>query len=84
MAPAEGGATLQTNTHKLDEKGLHTVNKSGESLTYWEAIVSVEETENLILVFIDTLQAYIFPKGQLSSEQQILEYIKEQTKNITK
>ncbi|NTV91325.1 MAG: YcxB family protein [Clostridiales bacterium] len=49
--------------------------ESGETRAYLNSLESVQESENLVLIFVNTLLAYIIPKKQFANESEKTELI---------
>ncbi len=51
----------------LEEKGVRAQGLNGETLLFWPSILSVEETEDHIFLFLSDRQAFIAPKRAFAS-----------------
>jgi hypothetical protein len=56
------GSFLRPKEYRINEKGIQETNSLHTSTTSWEAILKIEEDENLILFYVDTCSAYVIPR----------------------
>ena len=80
MQPLENGETYAVHKYKMDNSGIHSYSKNIESLCRWDAVIDVDRANDQILLYIDTLQAYIFPESQLENADELFSFIQSHTK----
>jgi len=80
MEPLENGVTYAPQKYKIDENGIYSNSKSIESACKWDAVVSVDRANGQILLYIDTLQAFIFPESQLDNADELYSFIENHRK----
>ena len=81
--PDENGALLGKKTYQLSDEGIREITDNSETLTKWKGIQRIEETNEYVFVFVDRIAAYIFPKREFKSKEelgQFLETLKEKAK----
>ncbi|OAB43405.1 YcxB family protein [Paenibacillus glacialis] len=60
----------QEYTYTISNNGIHTTSEGSTGEVKWEYVKKVFETRNLIIVFISSNTALIFPKNLIGSERE--------------
>lgn len=64
-APIEGGMFIGRHRFTFDDSGITAEGDSYRSHFNWNAVQSVQETNDVVIVFLDTAYGLIFPKRDL-------------------
>ena len=67
MMPSSDGVFIGSHHFKFDELGIHSSGTKYNSNMQWSAVKNIEFSDDYILIFIDTVQAYIIPTNQIES-----------------
>lgn len=73
--PDTNGSILGQKTYILQDDGLKEITETSETLTKWNGIKKIIETEEYIYVFVDKIAAYVIPKRYFSEEKERIEFI---------
>ncbi len=76
VAPSEEGTFIGKHHFTFNEEGIHSEGKNYKSLNNWNAVKSIEQGNGMIMIFIDTAYAFIFPENQLDDPVGFLKTIK--------
>lgn len=82
FSPSESGLLFVETQFIFNEEGIKTKAKDVEGKNSWSAVQRIERTEGMILIFLDTTLAYIFPENKLENPDELYIYINEQYKKI--
>jgi hypothetical protein len=63
--PREGGPFLSPCEHEFSAEGISSTQPGARSFTQWQRVIDVTATSEHILVWIDTLAAYVIPVRDL-------------------
>lgn len=78
--PMYGGSFLANHMFEIDETGIGVKGDYYESKYKWNSVKRVEKTEKVIYLFIDSINAFIFPLSRIPNlevfESLINEYVK--------
>lgn len=74
---AENGNFLSPKNTIIDEKGITETTKHSTGFTSWHGILKIENHKNIILFYIDNLQAYIIPKRIFENEEEENAFLKQ-------
>ena len=75
LAPSEKGLLLGTHYFIFDEKGIHSKGKGYESFHQWSTVIDIEVSKKLVILFLDTIYAFIIPIDQLDDHKSFLDEI---------
>ncbi|MCF6262972.1 MAG: YcxB family protein [Xanthomonadales bacterium] len=81
-APSEAGAFIGDHQFVFDEEGIKSQGYGYEGKHSWLLVQRIERTNGMILIFLDTAYAFVFPESKLEDPEQLYNYIIEQYKNI--
>lgn len=77
FAPSEIGCFIGTHTFIINESGIKT-NGRGYSGSYsWSAVIDIIRSNGLIMLFLDTASAFIFPESKIEDPEALYKYVKE-------
>ena len=76
-APNSDGVFLGEHKFIFSEDGIRSIGKGYEGLHSWSLVQRVERKNGLILVFIDTASAHIFPESKLENPEEFHSYLVE-------
>ncbi len=75
LAPSEHGPFLGKHRCIIDEAGIHLERKGYKRYVDWHAVKLVERGNGMIMLFIDTAQAFIFPENQIDDIDEFMQKI---------
>jgi len=64
--PSDNGTLIGEHTFTINEKGISSKGKYYNCLHDWSAIKHIMQTNELVIIYIDTMNAFIFPKKEIS------------------
>lgn len=79
--PSEGGAFLSKHKFVISDDGIRTIGVAYEANHKWSMVRRVEITEKAIYLFIDSINALVFPLSKISNSEGLMTLI---NKNVTK
>ncbi len=65
FAPSENGTFVGVHRFIFDAQGIHCEGKDYKSSYAWRAVKDIIRANGMIMLFIDTAHAFIFPETQL-------------------
>jgi len=74
--PLKNGYFLGKKKICITEEGLYSESEGANTLQKWNGIKSIEENENSIFLFVDSIAAYVIPKRFFKSEEEKQIFIK--------
>ncbi|MCP3927792.1 MAG: YcxB family protein, partial [Bacteroidetes bacterium] len=75
LAPSEHGPFFGKHRCVIDETGIHLERKGYKRYVDWHAVKLVERGNGMIMLFIDTAQAFIFPENQIDDIDEFMQKI---------
>jgi len=81
-APSESDVFIGEHYFLFDEKGINTKGQGYAGRHSWSIVKKIERTNGMILIYLDTAYAYMFPESKLDDPDQLYSYINEQYKKI--
>jgi magnesium-transporting ATPase (P-type) len=79
--PSETGSFLSAHSFVINDQGISSSGEFYESQHKWEAIQRYEYTDDAIYLYIDSINAFIFPRQKVQEYESLLKIIE---KNVTK
>ena len=76
-SPLKDGIILGQHTLKLSEEGVFEESALKKSHFSWESIVSVEQSKNLVYLYVDKAMAILIPKDSFDNKGAIESFISE-------
>ncbi|MCU7833932.1 MAG: hypothetical protein KZQ83_01675 [gamma proteobacterium symbiont of Taylorina sp.] len=77
FAPSVDGSFLGNHTFIISEKGIDSIGDGYNCTHSWKKINEISRENGLIMLFVDTTNAYIFPEHKLKNPDDFYTYIKE-------
>ena len=68
--PSIEGTFVGSHKFIFDENGINSSGKGYKSFHEWTTVKRIERSNNLVLIFIDTAHAFIFPESQLADDDE--------------
>ncbi|MCP3873900.1 MAG: YcxB family protein [Desulfobacteraceae bacterium] len=75
LAPSEQGPFLGKHHYLFDEAGIQLKGKGYKRCNDWYSVKSIERGNGMIMLFIDTAQAFIFPENQIDDIDEFMKNI---------
>ena len=73
--PADSGVFLGEHRFILNNEGINSIGKGYEGKQSWSLVQRVERSDGMILIFMDTVYAYIFPETKLENPEEFYSYV---------
>ena len=83
--PSDKGIILGKHTFVLDDEGIKEETEQSSSTLKWSGVQEVEETEDMIYVYVDNVSAHFIPKHFFVNEEEVNDFkmvILDKCKNI--
>ena len=81
-APSQTGVFIGEHQFVFDEEGIKSNGQGYEGKHSWSLVQRIVRSNGMILIFLDTAYAYVFPESKLENPEQLYNYINEQYKKI--
>lgn len=81
--PQESGTFCGSHRFIFSGEGIASKGKGYEGRHSWEIVKKIERAPGMILIFLDTAYAYVFPESKLDNPDKFYNYISEQYSNVT-
>lgn len=81
--PLENGVFCGSHKFTFTSKGIASKGKGYEAYHSWEIVKNIERVSGMILIYLDTAYAYVFPESKLDYPDEFYNYISEQYSNVT-
>ena len=81
-APSEDGVFIGEHTFIFDSDGIKSTGRGYTGDHSWSLVKRIERVNGMILVYLDTAFAYVFPESKLDNPDEFYAYINEQHKKI--
>lgn len=82
--PSNEGTFLGKHSFIFDETGIHSEGKGYHSFHSWSVVKSIRHDAEMVMIFIDTAHALLFPDSQLADVTAFVNKINELQKGRTK
>jgi len=82
--PSQNGVFIGKHNFVFNEEGIKSKCQGYEGYHSWSIVKKIDRVNNMILIYLDTAYAYIFPENQLDDPDQFYQYINEQFKNYNR
>ena len=76
FVPSERGTFVGEHRFTFDEKGIQAVGNGYRSFHEWRTVKSIIRENGMIMLFIDTAHAFLFPENQLRDPDTFFNTIK--------
>jgi len=77
FAPSEAGPYVGEHKFKIDRTGIFSAGRGYNGFHSWALVKKIARKNGIIMVFIDTAFAYVFPEGQLEDADLVYRYMNE-------
>ena len=81
-APSENGVFIGEHKFTFNEEGIKTTGHGYEGSHNWSIVKKIDRVNDMILIYLDTAYAYVFPENKLENPDEFYKYINEQYKKI--
>jgi hypothetical protein len=81
LEPSDQGIFIGEHHFKFDEDGIHSRGEGYEGRHAWSAVMNIERSDGMILVFMDSTYAFLFPEHKLQDPDALYQYINAQHKS---
>lgn len=81
--PLENGVFCGKHKFTFTGKGIASEGKGYEGNHSWEIVKKIERAPGMILIYLDTANAYVFPESKLDNPDELYNFISEQYSNVT-
>jgi hypothetical protein len=75
--PSDKGIFIGEHHFKFDEDGIHSRGKAYEGRHAWSSVMKVERSDGMILIFMDSAYAFLFPEHKLENPEAVYQAIGE-------
>ena len=79
--PSEKGVFVGQHHFIFDNEGIKSKGKGYEGFHDWTIVKKIERSKGMILIYLDTTYAYVFPEKKLDNPDNFFNYINEQFNN---
>jgi hypothetical protein len=79
IEPMENGSFCRELTYKFSEEGIST--KDG--IVSWDLILQIERAEGMIMLYLDTAFALVFPEQKLEQPDEFYDYVSSLHSNVS-
>ncbi|MES9850579.1 MAG: YcxB family protein [Candidatus Thiodiazotropha sp. L084R] len=83
FAPSESGCFIGSHRFVFSATGIESNGNSYKAFHSWPAVKEIVRSDGLIMLFIDTAQAFILPEQKLDNPEGLFNYIQECKKQIS-
>ncbi len=80
--PSELGTFCGNHTFIFNEHGINSEGEGYKSNHSWGIVKKIERAQGMVLIYLDTAYAYVFPESKLSDPDGFYSYISEQHSNV--
>lgn len=81
--PSEKGTFCGKHDFRFTDHGIESEGDGYRGCHSWEIIKKVERAQDMILIYIDTVYAFVFPEAKLTDPEMLFSYISERYSNVT-
>lgn len=82
--PIEGGSFLSPHKFVITDDGIITAGECCESSHKWPGVLRVEKTEKAIYLFVDSINALIFPLSKVPNPEELETIINKNVASLSK
>lgn len=75
--PSDNGVFTGEHSFSFNEAGITSKGQGYEGRHSWSIVKKIDRANGMILVYLDTAYAYIYPENQLDNPDQFYKYINE-------
>jgi len=81
--PSEKGSFCGEHFFKFTDQGIESKGSGYKGSHSWAIVKKVERVQGMILIYIDTAYAFVFPESKLIDPDGLFKYISERYSNVT-
>ncbi|TKB05668.1 YcxB family protein [Desulforhopalus sp. IMCC35007] len=81
--PSDEGTFCGNHTFIFDEHGINSEGEGYKGIHSWAIVKKIERVQGMILIYLDTAYAYVFPESKISDPDGFYNYISEQHSKVT-
>jgi len=81
--PSEQGTFCGSHQFSFDDHGISSEGMGYKGTHSWEVVKKIERAQGLIMIYLDTAYAYVFPESKLNDPDGFYKYISERHSNVT-
>jgi hypothetical protein len=83
FAPSESGSFIGDHKFVFTELGIESTGAGYNAFHAWSAVKQIVRKNGLIMLFLDTAYAYIYPEDKLDNPDALYNYVKECNKQLS-
>ena len=83
LMPSNEGTFVGQHKFIFDDAGIHSSGKGYNGFNSWSVVKSIVHDSGMVMIFIDTAKAFVFPENQIPDATTFLKTINELHKGIT-
>ena len=81
--PLESGVFCGKHKFKFTDNGIASEGDGYEGNHSWKIVKRIERAQGMIMIYLDTAYAYVFPESKLDNPDEFYSFISEQYSNVT-
>ena len=81
--PSENGTFCGTHKFTFTDEGITSEGKGYEGHHSWGIVKKIERAPGMIIIYLDTVYAYVFPESKLENPEEFWTYISQHYSNVT-
>ena len=81
--PSANGVFCGKHKFTFTENEIISEGKGYTGQHSWEIVQRIEKSRGMVLIFIDTAYAFVFPESKLENPEEFYNYVVEQLSNVT-
>lgn len=80
--PSEDGMFCGDHLFTFDDYGVKSQGKGYESFHSWEVVKKIERAQGMVMIYLDTAYAYVFPESKLNDPDGFYNFISDRYSNV--
>jgi len=81
--PSDAGIFCGNHVFSFDEHGINSEGDGYKGRHSWTMVKKIERAQGMILIYLDTAYAYMFPESKLKDPDGFYKFISDQYSNVT-
>ncbi|WP_299948240.1 YcxB family protein [uncultured Microbulbifer sp.] len=81
--PSDQGTFCGSHKFTFDDSGINSEGRGYKGTQSWEIVKKIERAQGMIMIYLDTTYAYVFPESKLEDPDGFYKYISERYSNVT-
>ena len=78
VEPTDDGVFCGRHVFTFTEEGIASRGRGYHGLHSWELVKNVVRTQGMILIFLDSIYAYVLPESKLANSEELFDYVTRQ------